>query len=164
MPQPRGEFTKTTTIELPVAADKVTDREVSGYVKVFTDLGEVREEAPLRKGITGIYLGTMRYDGDPKMVDLGAVRFGLDVVQSDGEVAVRVRSEDSLLFPASAGEVTAKGTYDPAKGLDVTLAQTLEPAADLKATGGNLLRMTVGRRVHLQLKVNESGTWEGTRS
>src|SRR5690606_31367579 len=108
--EPRGEFTKETTIELAVDPSDLQGRDVPGTVRIITSLGDVLVDAPIRVGMTGAYEGTMQYSaGD---IQLGQAPLTLDLRQERGGVEVRIHHESSLLFPTASGQDTyGRGIY-----------------------------------------------------
>jgi len=154
----RGEFTGSTTLTFDVVTAGLKGRDIAGSIRIVTTLGEVVVNAPIHVGLTGTYQGALRYDGGP--AHLGDVQLALDILESGGEAKVRVDSKRSLLFPAtSAGETTGRGSFTPADGLDVTLAQRIP-----KTLGGdrNHFGRDLGRKVHLKVKPDSQGNLAGT--
>jgi hypothetical protein len=160
VPAPRGEFQGETTVVVPVDGSSVEGREAAGSVRVVTTLGEAVVNAPFVRTWTGAYAGSMRYEGDPELPPLGGARFALDIEEVGAKVKVRVRSGESLLFPASAGEVSAEGALsDDEQRIEVTLAQRVPQAigGDRNAFGRDL-----GRTVRLALRAGDGGGFVGT--
>jgi hypothetical protein len=155
---PRGEFTGKKTIVLDVVTDGLKGRDVGGSVRIITSLGEVVVNAPIHVGLTGAYKGALRYDGGP--VYLGDVQLSLDMIESGGEVKVRVDSRTTVLFPTtSSGETTGRGSFTLDKGADITLVQYVP-----KTLGGarNRFGRDVGRKLRLLLKPGDRGELVGT--
>nr|MCU0688091.1 hypothetical protein [Polyangiaceae bacterium] len=158
-PVPRGEFVRETTVTLPVDASKVSGREAAGSVRVVTSLGDAVVNAPLVRTWTGAYAGALRYEGVDDLVPLGAARFALDLEEDGDKVRVHVRAGESLLFPASAGNVSAEGTLHADKqSIDVTLAQRVAPSVGDKR---NAFGRDLGRVLHLTLTAREGGGFSG---
>ncbi|HEU4404595.1 MAG TPA: hypothetical protein VFS43_04805 [Polyangiaceae bacterium] len=160
VPAPRGEFRGETTMTLPVDASKVSGREAAGSVRIVTTLGDAVVNAPLVRTWSGAYAGALRYEGAGDLVPLGPARFALDLDEDGGKVRVRVRAGESLLFPASAGEVGAEGALsDDKQRIEVTLAQRIAKSVgdDRNAFGRDL-----GRVLHLALTAGEGGSFSGT--
>ncbi|HEU4408223.1 MAG TPA: hypothetical protein VFS43_23375 [Polyangiaceae bacterium] len=160
VPTPRGEFQGETTLTLPVDASKVSGREAAGAVRVVTTLGDAVVNAPLVRSWSGAYAGALRYEGADDLVALGPARFALDLDEDGPKVRVRVRAGESLLFPASAGEVGAEGALSADKQrIDVTLAQRVATSVgdDRNAFGRDL-----GRVLRLALNAGEGGSFSGT--
>jgi hypothetical protein len=154
----RGEFTGSTSVPIRVDGSKAKGRDVGGTVKIFTTLGNHVVDAPMHSGLTGTYGGSLRYDGGP--VNLGDARLALALIETNGDIRVRIAPQSSLLFPStSAGETTGHGSFTISDGIDVTVSQRVD-----ETFGGarNNFRRPIGRRMRLRLKPTAGGALEGT--
>ena len=156
--EPRGEFTKETTIELAVDPSDLQGHDVPGTVRVITSLGDVLVDAPIRVGMTGAYEGTMQYSaGD---VQLGQAPLTLDLRQEGGGVELRIHHESSLLFPNASGQDTyGRGIYTVSGGLNFTVTHQLDPDAGAER---NHFARRIGREISFQLSPVGGGVLEGT--
>jgi len=160
--QPRGQFTGSTDLKVAVDGSQLKARNLPGTIKVFTTLGNAIVNAPIHVGITGSYKGKLTYDGGP--INLGETHLALDILESSGDVQMRVDSHNSMLFPATgSGETTGRGSYTLSGGVDATVGQVI-PAS----FGGarNHFRRDVGRQVRFRLTPDSlnglSGTFDET--
>lgn len=157
-PVPRGEFVGKTTISLPVDLSKVIGQEAAGSVHIFTTLGNLVVNAPLHAGVTGVYRGTLRFDGGS--APLGDARVAIDLREADGLVEGRVRGGESLLYPPTeGGEATGRGTTAPDGSVEIAFDHHV--GADV---GGarNVFRRPLGRRLALRLQPDGRGRLAGT--
>ncbi len=157
-PVPRGEFTGKTTVTLPVDLSKVIGQEAAGSVRVYTTLGNLVVNAPLHAGVTGVYRGTLRFDGGA--APLGDARVAIDLREADGLVEGRVRGGESLLYPPTGeGEATGRGTTAPDGSVEIAFDHHL--GADV---GGarNVFHRPLGRRLALRLQPDGRGRLAGT--
>ncbi|HEX9298213.1 MAG TPA: hypothetical protein VF881_20375, partial [Polyangiaceae bacterium] len=92
-------------------------------------------------------------------VPLGAAHLSMQLIDTSGNVAVRIDPDQSLLFPQSQGDPTGYGTYAASSGLEITAAQAFD-----STFGGerNHFGRGLGRRVHMSLQPNSTGGLEGT--
>lgn len=156
--QPRGEFMGDTTLTFNVDTSALKGRDVAGFIKIFTTLGDLTVNAPIHVGLTGAYRGQLRYDGGP--VALGSTKIALELIEKNGDVSMLVDSKASLLFPSSsAGETTGTGSYTLTDGLDVTLSQLVPKTL---AADRNHFQRDLGRKVRLKVKPAARGNLEGT--
>jgi hypothetical protein len=164
--QPRGEFEQETTLEFAVDPSALPDQDNSGSIRIVTSLGEQTVVAPIVPGLTGYYQGTMRYEAGPMV--LGDTALGLDIIEQDGMLKVRVDPTVSLLFPEAvpAGDAqlpssaaTGVGIYAKADGLlDFTVFQRLPPKFGGTRNG---FARPVLRAVRMRLTPGSLGTLEG---
>jgi hypothetical protein len=159
--EPRGSFQEETTITLPVDASAVAGRDLSGSVRVVTNLGDVMFTVPIRVGVTGAYLGTLTYGGSMGGPQIGTSHLGVDIVEKKGNVAIRFVPERSLLFPSFDGKtsVTGRGSFSHGEGLDAALRQVV-PAGF--AGDDDWFQRPIGRDIHLDLSVGDRGALDGT--
>jgi len=165
--EPRGEFTGETTIEIEVDPTAVNSENNSGAIRVVTNLGEIAVVAPIVPGLSGYYQGTMRYESGA--LSLGEAAIGIEMVQTDTELAVRVDPRASLLFPEAvpAADPTAattaamgSGSYAKADGLvEATVHQRLPRGFAGTRNGFN---RPVLRSTRFQLSPGVGGTLQGT--
>jgi hypothetical protein len=121
----RGTFVGETTLELKVDGKKLIGTESPGIVRVFTTLGDVVVNAPIRVGVSGTYQGAMTYDASA--LPLGTVGVALALRESNGDVVAEVDAKHSLLFPdTGSGAVTGTGTFRYSDGARFALSQTVE--------------------------------------
>jgi hypothetical protein len=162
IPVARGTFREETTLTLPIDASALSGRELSGSVRVVTNLGEVMFSAPMKVGVTGTYQGTLSYGGIPGGPDIGTTHVGVDIVEKNGDVAIRFVPERSLLFPSfddGRTSVSGKGSFTYTEGLRVGLRQVL-PAGF--AGEDDWFGRPIGRDIRLDLVAGARGALEGT--
>jgi hypothetical protein len=163
---PRGTFTGTANLVVKVDASKLGAADVPGWVRIFTDLGQVSVPADLHAGLSGTYRGELVY-GDGH-INLGKSRLRVSLSETSGEVLVWVDPDASLLFPDLSGTTdpatpnttltaVGGGSYD-GKSLSLTITQSL-PASFGGA--GNHLARDIGRKLTLTLKPSGIGGWRG---
>lgn len=165
--QSRGEFTGETTLHFDIDPSALKQRDNFGSVRIVTTLGEQTVIAPIVPGLSGYYQGSMRYEAGPMV--LGDVAVGLEIIEQDGLLKVKLDPNVSLLFPetvpagdgqAPAAATTGVGTFAKADGLlDATAYQRL-PAG----FGGsrNHFDRPLLRAIRFQLAPASLGTLEGT--
>ncbi|HEY6722419.1 MAG TPA: dickkopf-related protein, partial [Polyangiaceae bacterium] len=117
--EPRGEIDEDGILSIDVDPEGLEGLEAFGTVHIYTELGNLVVDAPIRVGMTDTYQGVLRYGS-------GAVPFGnaslfLELQEHNGDVEVRVDPERSLLFPESLGTAGGRGIYTVSDGLEFTL-------------------------------------------
>ncbi|MDX2054646.1 MAG: hypothetical protein SFV15_19755 [Polyangiaceae bacterium] len=153
----RGSFTKTKKLTITSNPAQALARKSPGSVRIFTDLGNVTVDAPLRVGLTGRYQGVMSYNGG--QVSLGEARFTAELLAQQGNVSARIDPKESLLFPAISGQPTFGVGFESGEELTLTFDQKIP-----KEVGGdrNLLGRDIGRRVKLVVKPFDRDSLAGT--
>jgi hypothetical protein len=156
--EPRGEFEEEVVLEIDVHSDGLQGRHMPGTVRILTNLGELTVDAPIRTGMTGAYEGSLEYyAGD---VPLGQARLALDLLETNGDVQVRVHRDQSLLFPSESGEDTyGRGIFTVTGGVEFRISHLLPANA-----GGsrNRLGRPIGREVTMKLNPAAQGVLEGS--
>ncbi|HEX4476890.1 MAG TPA: hypothetical protein VH142_17495 [Polyangiaceae bacterium] len=162
--QDRGQFQYETTLALKVDGSSHSGQDVAGSVHIFTTLGDVLVEAPMKVGLTGTYQGVMSYDGSGSTgtpsAPLGTSQLVLDVFEHNGAMTVQADPARSLLFPAIGGNAaTGRGSFTLTDGAQFSLEQVL-PAN----FGGddNPFRRSIGREVRFSVKPGANGLLAGT--
>lgn len=161
----RGEFSGDTSLTLRVDASALTGKSLQGAVRVYTTLGSVVVNVPMRVGVTGVYRGVLAYhaaggDGGHAL-SLGRSELVVDLVGDEqGDLLSRVEPERSLLFPEIDGDaMRGRGTFAGSSGVDLTMRQAVP-----EGFGGdsNPFGRPVGRQLHFRLKPGARGSLDGT--
>jgi hypothetical protein len=154
----RGEFAGRARLRFLVDPSAASGSRSSGVVIVHTSLGDATLNPSLRVGLTGRYQGTLRYSAGK--TPLGDVGVAMDMLDTQGNVQVRVDPERSMTFPeAAGGAVTGRGVFTFTDGLALTVSQVT--SADF---GGerNHFQRPIGRRISFALRPVGAGKLEGT--
>lgn len=154
--EPRGSIEGDTTVTVDVDPDAVQGLEAFGTVHIYTSLGNLVVDAPIRVGMTDAYQGVLRYESGG--VPFGTASMNLELQEQNGDVEVRVDPHGSLLFPESFGQAGGRGIFTVSEGLEFNLAQSIEAHA-----GGNRNHFgrPIGRTLSFALKPTADGHWEG---
>lgn len=155
--KPRGQIEGDEILRIDVDPNQVKGFGAFGSLHIYTDLGNLVVDAPIRVGITDSYAGVLRYTAGGML--FGQASLGLELQEQNGDVEVRVDPERSLLFPESLGTAGGRGIFTVSEGLQFTIAQRIEHDA-----GGdrNHLERPIGRTLSFDLGRTEQGNWEGT--
>jgi hypothetical protein len=154
----RGEFQGETSLEFSVDSSKMSGRESTGTIKIFTTLGERVVEVPIRAGLTGKYQGALRYETNG--VTLGDARVAVELREHGADIDALLDPESSLLFPeTNYGKTTGFGARTVDEDVELTVVQRID-----KGLGGerNHFERDIARRITFKLKKNERGDLEGT--
>ena len=154
----RGEFTSTTELEFKVNGSELYGKDVPGSIRIFTNLGSLMVNAPIKVGVTGTYQGSLSYEGAG--IALGSSQLVVHVVENNGDVKVQVDPERSLLFPETdAGAVAGRGMFTISEGIQFSFKQ-LVPTS-FGGTANHFAR-PIGRDLRFRLKPGARGTLQGT--
>lgn len=154
----RGEFAGSKTLRFAVDPSNLEGTLTLGTILIHATLGSLTVNPSMRVGLTGRYHGLLRYSSGN--TPLGDVGITVDMLDNNGDVAVRVDPEHSMTFPEVQGALaTGRGLFTFSEGLAVSVAQVID--ADF---GGarNHFRRPIGRRVSFSLEPTGRGKLEGT--
>jgi hypothetical protein len=156
----RGTFSEDAMLEIGVQSEMTNGQDMSGSVRIFTNLGDVLVSTPMSVRVTGAYEGSLTYDGMSGATSLGTTRIALDLIETDGDVVAQFRPDQSLLFPVTEGHpaVVGKGSFATSDGVRLVMRQALPSGF---ADGDDVLARAIGRDVRLQLRPGDGGSLDG---
>lgn len=150
----RGTFEGQKRITVTVDPRQGRGGDLGGGLRIVTPFGDRFVSAPLKRGLTGVYVGQMTYDQG--LLPLGSASLALELLESAGSVSARADRSTSLLFgglPDGSGVLQSSsgaGRYnDVDRLLDVTLWQRIEASY---GAGINPLARALVRKVRFLLR------------
>lgn len=157
----RGAFHDDLTLNLAVHPSEAGGKQVSGSVRVITNLGSVLISTPMRGSVTGVYQGTMTYGGVMGGPQIGSTHVGLDLSETQGDILARFAPERSLLFPVFEGQsaATGSGSFTYSDGVDIVMRQRIPKGF---AGDDDPYQRDIGREVRFHLSPGDRGSLDGT--
>jgi len=160
-PEPRGEFTGTLVVMLPVDRSRLETGEHAGNVVVRTTQGDVTIGIQLQQSLTATYSGALQYDSPQP---LGRVPMAIDVREDSGFALIRVDSSRSPFFPkvdldadAVVDEVTTAAAI-----VDGVIHGSITQVFTPQYLGANAaIDRTIGREFSFALEVAPGGALRG---
>ena len=163
--QSRGSFTGSTVIRVNVDT-RQAKVDTSGSIRIVTNLGELVVAAPIRASLSGYYQGSMRFNAGE--VSLGDAVVGMEIVEEQGNVRLRVDPQASLLFPemepaSGSGPKTATTGTGRFSSVDGRIDATFHQRISAKFGGErNSFDRDVLRSLRMQLAPSSLRSLEGT--
>lgn len=155
--EPRGVFTGSLTVSVDVNRSGLGPGSHTGSFVLRTEVGDVVVPVHVEQGVSGVYQGMIEYES-PR--GLGRIPFGVEMVEDEGFVDVRVVTSRSPTFPAIDGRnPTATGVFEEGR-LSLSLAQVLDDAT--LSLGGVSLGHEIGRLFEVTLESAEGAGFAGT--